>query len=308
MAMGKRTVFVVGPTAAGKTELAIHLARVLNGEIISADSMQIYSELQIGTARPRESELMGMPHHLLGCIPPDGDYNVAMFQEQARSIISEILARGKLPIVSGGTGLYVNSLTYKIDFSEAGPDPALRERLSKEYDADPQKLHEKLLALDPSAAERIHVNDKKRLIRRLEILAGSGREEYDFRAREEGESSILIGLGKERERLYRDIEKRVDQMFEAGLEGEARRVYDRYGGGIPAFSAIGYKEFLPYFRGGATISEVREIIKRNTRRFAKRQLTWFRRDERIKWYFADAYENKEALFEAVAGFIKGVLE
>lgn len=308
MARGKSVVFVVGPTATGKTELAIHLARVLNGEIISADSMQIYDELQIGTARPREQELMGVPHHLLGCIPPNGDYNVAMFQEQAKRIISEVLAKGRLPIVAGGTGLYVNSLTYKIDFSEAGPDPALREKLSAEYDADPAKLHEKLATLDPPAAKRIHVNDKKRLIRRLEILEGGESESYNFRVPVEGERPILIGINRERKKLYRDIEERVDQMFEAGLEGEARRVYDKYGGEIPAFSAIGYKEFLPYFRGKGTIQEVRETVKRNTRRFAKRQLTWFRRDERIKWFFSDQYAGKEALFEAVTGHVKGVLQ
>lgn len=295
--MGKiKLLVILGPTAAGKTELSIRLAKRLNGEIICADSMQIYRELRIGTARPTEEEMQGIPHHLFGFLNPDQSYSVADYQTDARRVIGEIVQRRKMPILVGGTGLYIQALTGDLDFAQAKPDLLLRAQLSQEYeDKGGLFMHQRLAELDPKAAERIHPNDKKRLIRRLEILKEFQKEdEYNFR-RTGGEfDSLKIGIGKEREQLYRDINLRVDQMFACGLEGEVRGIWQKYGSGIQAFSAIGYKEFLPYFKKEVDINEVICKIKQNTRHFAKRQLTWYRRDEQIHWRY---WENYNSIYE-----------
>ncbi len=301
----ENVLFVVGPTAAGKTEISIEIAKKLGGEIVCADSMQIYDELLIGTARPEEKNLQGVPHHLLGFLPPNADYNVAKYQKDALRAISEILSRGKLPIVVGGTGLYINALVYDIDFTKTAPDHGLRDALSQEYDEKgADALHDKLKALDAQSAARIHKNDKKRLIRRLEILLHHDDPGYAFRVPQDRFSLTFIGVSKRRDILYRDIEKRVDRMVERGLEAEARAVYEKYGTDISAFSAIGYKEFLPYFKGETDIDSVIQTIKRNTRRFAKRQLTWFRREEKIRWFFMDDPSSRRANLEAIFGYIQ----
>lgn len=297
-------IIILGPTAAGKTELAIRVAREMKGEIISADSMQIYDEMSIGTARPLPEEQGGIPHHLLGFLAPNAEYSAACYQKDALAAADDILARGKQPIVAGGTGLYINSIAYDIDFTVTGPNPALREALAEEYEKSPDQMHARLFRLDPEAAGRIHKNDKKRLIRRLEILEGGGGRAYDFR-RPQGKYKLhFIGIGKERENLYRDIERRVDLMFEAGLEREARRIFEEYGAEIAAFSAIGYKEFLPYFAGEATLEETKVVIKQNTRRFAKRQMTWFRKEPEIRWFYAEEFSNKEEMAQAVICHIR----
>lgn len=302
--MGRGELIVIlGPTASGKTELAIKVAQALNGEVISADSMQIYREMHIGTARPLPEEQGGIAHHLMGFVAPDANYSVACYQKDAHSAIQQILERGKQPILAGGTGLYLNSILYDMDFAAAKPDVALRERLAKEYENSPEQMHERLRKLDKDAAARIHLNDKKRLIRRLEILESGGTREYDFRRPQCRYHVIRIGVCKEREQLYKDIGRRVDKMFQDGLEEEARRIYSQYGSEIAAFAAIGYKEFLPYFSGSETLEETREKIKQNTRRFAKRQLTWFRREPDIHWFYRDQLEEEE-LVRAVLACIK----
>ena len=291
--MKPKIVCIVGPTASGKTDVSIRIAKAFDGEIICADSMQIYQELQIGTAKPSIEEQAGIPHHLFGIVPPDGEYNVARYKEDAENTIQDILDRGKLPIIVGGTGLYINALSYALDFTAQAPDQAFRDRIAEEYDTPggAERLYKQMIELDPASADRIHMNDKKRLIRRLEILSGEERETYSFREPQQKFNMLRIGINKDRARLYSDINKRVDIMAEMGLETEVTDIYRKYGSDIQAFKAIGYKEFLPYFEGDITIEKTLEIIKRNTRRYAKRQLTWFRRESDIRWFYVDSYTD-----------------
>ena len=287
----KELIVISGPTASGKTDLAIEVARKLD-------------QMSIGTARPLPEEQRGIAHHLIGFLPPDAEYSAACYQRDAMAAIDTIALRGKQPILAGGTGLYLNSILYEMDFSTVEPDKALRARLSEEYENNPAQLHARLAQLDPSSALRIHQNDKKRLIRRLEILESGGEQAYEFRRPQQKYRIDHIGICKERKTLYRDIEKRVDLMFERGLEAEARRIYQKYGPEIPAFSAIGYKEFLPYFNNEITLEQAKQLIKQNPRRFAKRQLTWFRRESEIQWFYLEQYESKEKMAQAVVTCLK----
>ncbi len=308
----QKLLLITGPTAAGKTDLALSIARDFAGEILCADSMQIYRDMHIGTARPLPEEQAGIPHHLFGEIAPDAPYSVAAYQQEAQRRMQDIWARDKLPIAVGGTGLYIHALLYQVDFTDAAPDDALREQLSQQYDAPggADRLYIELLKKDPAAAARIHKNDTKRLIRRLEILQNEAAQEpYAFRRPQEHYDTLVLGVNKDRAQLYRDINLRVDQMMAQGLCREAEAVYRAYGANIPAFLAIGYKEFLPYFAGEATLAEVTEKIKQNTRHFAKRQLTWFRREPQIKWFFAEEYADRAqelaAMEREIAAFLHG---
>ncbi len=276
--MGRGELIVIlGPTASGKTELAIKAAQALNGEVISADSMQIYREMHIGTARPLPEEQGGDSRLSDGICRSRCKLQRCLLSKRCALCHSANSRARQTAHFGGGTGLYLNSILYDMDFAAAKPDVALRERLAKEYENSPEQMHERLRKLDKDAAARIHLNDKKRLIRRLEILESGGSREYDFRRPQCRYHVIRIGVRKEREQLYKDIGRRVDKMFQDGLEEGARCIYSQYGSEIAAFAAIGYKEFLPYFSGSETLEETREKIKQNTRRFAKRQLTWFRR-------------------------------
>lgn len=282
--MANKVIVVVGPTATGKTAVSVELAKRLDGEVISADSMQIYKELRIGTARPDGEEMCGIPHHMMGVVSPDESYSVAQYKYDATEHIESILSRGKLPIVVGGTGLYIGALTCDLDFTGVQADEEYRQELSKLYDEKGgEYVHRILAAQDPEAALRIHMNDKKRLIRRLEINRLGITDKFSMVTYSTKYDFCMIGITKDRPVLYSDIETRVDKMFNMGLEEEVSAIYEKYGK-ISAFSAIGYKEFLPYFNGEQSIDDVRADIKQSTRRFAKRQLTWFRRDERIQWY------------------------
>ena len=308
--MKQKVVFITGPTAAGKTDIAIAVAKYLGGEILCADSMQIYSEMHIGTARPLTEEQQGIPHHLFGTVAPNQAYSVAQYQAEAQTILETLAEKKALPIVVGGTGLYLNALLYDIDFTKTEPNRLLREQLSREYDVPggSEKLYARLKQEDPDAAQRIHPNDKKRLIRRLEILATEETPAvYAFRAPQDKYETLVIGINKERPHLYRDIEIRVDQMMDRGLEQEVRTIYQKYGANITAFSAIGYKEFLPYFGGEVSLEATVELIKRNTRRFAKRQMTWFRREPCIHWFFAESYKSSHQEAEEVLRCIQEFL-
>lgn len=292
---------VAGPTASGKTALAVELAKRHHGEVVSADSMQIYAEMKIGTARPDESEMQGVPHHLLGFLSPSERFSVADYVELAGKCIEEIHSRGKLPIIAGGTGLYVRSLLRGIQFCEMPENPALRKQLEEESERDPVALWEKLRQVDEEAARNIHPNNRKRVIRALEVYLLTG-EPFSQQSKEaaQGESPYrwaMLCLGfHQREVLYERINRRVDMMMEQGLVEEAKAFLEKHPGNT-AIQAIGYKELAPYFRGEIPLEEAVENIKRETRRYAKRQLTWLRREEGAKWLYVDEPGGLERLIQ-----------
>ncbi|XOQ44763.1 MAG: tRNA dimethylallyltransferase [Clostridium sp.] len=291
---------VVGPTATGKSRLAVELAIRFHGEIVSADSMQIYRGLAIGTAQPTREEMKGVPHHLIGFQDPKKPFSVADYVELASACIARIWERGKFPIVVGGTGLYIGSLLHHLHFAPGGRDEALRAALFRKAEEEGSAvLWEELKSFDPQSAERIHPNNVGRLVRAIEVyrLTGVTMTEQIERSRREPSpyDACLIGLSyRDREKLYRAINLRVDAMMKAGLEREAKQVFN-----LPeettARQAIGYKEFFPYFRGECSLDEAVEQVKRESRRYAKRQLTWFRRQETAEWIFID----EEPDFESV---------
>ncbi len=297
----KNVIIILGPTASGKTSLSIELAKKTNGEIISADSMQIYKYMDIGTAKPDEEERSGIMHYLIDEVNPDEEFSVARFKELALKYTKEILDKGKLPIIAGGTGLYINSLIYNINFSETISDWELREKLKQEAEEKGnQFLHDRLSAVDPAAAAKIHVNDLKRIIRALEVYEYTKKPisyhqevskavppEYNY---------IIIGLTMDRERLYQRINKRVDLMLEKGLVEEVKKLVSMgYDKNTIAMQGLGYKEILQYIRGEKLLDEVIYILQRDTRHYAKRQMTWFRRIPGVHWVNVDCMDQQEIL-------------
>lgn len=307
--MSEPVIVIAGPTASGKTELAVRLAGRVNGEIISADSMQIYKHMDIGTAKPDAAEMCGIRHYLIDEVLPDTEFSVAKFRELALKYISEILCRGKQPVIAGGTGLYINSLIYNINFSETVIDQELRDRLKKEaLEKGNRHLYEKLLEIDPEAASRIHENDIKRVIRAIEVHEHTGKPISLHRQLSRLEPPpyryIIFGLRWDREKLYKRIERRVDLMLEKGLLEEVRGLVEKgYDKNTIAMQGLGYKEILAYFRGECTLDEAIYILKRDTRHYAKRQLTWFRRIEGIHWLDIDENTNMEEQVKKVADCI-----
>ncbi len=294
---------IVGPTASGKTALAVEMAKRLNGEVVSADSMQIYREMQIGTARPTEEETEGVPHHLMGHIAMTEGYSVAQYVQDARTVIADIHRRGRLPIVAGGTGLYVSSLVNGIEFTEMPRDEALSLRLeTKAREEGGEALLKELATFDPESAARLHPNNLGRIVRAMEVYYTTGvtMTEQMRRSRAHAPDWRLGMLGitcADRAVLYDRINRRVTQMMDMGLEAETRRVLSQPGGKT-ALQAIGYKELAPYIRGECALDEALENLRRATRRYAKRQLTWFRRDERIYWLEADRFPDRAAMYDA----------
>ena len=277
---------VCGPTASGKTKLAVDLALAFDGEVVSADSMQIYKGMDIASAKPTEEEKRGVPHHLMGFLEPTCAFSVADYVEMARKVIADIVSRGKLPIICGGTGLYINSLVDNIVFDDTGSDPAYREELNAlAAEKGNAYVLEMLRAVDPEAASQLHENNLKRIIRALEVykLSGITMTEQKERSRlyPSPYGPCMMMIDYPREELYERIDKRVDLMLEAGLVEEAREFFthDDY---ITASQAIGYKELKPYLDGLQTLGECTDKLKRETRRYAKRQLTWFKKDSRIE--------------------------
>lgn len=275
-------VVLAGPTASGKTALAIALAKQLRGEVVSADSMQVYEELRIGTARPLPEELEGVPHHLMGFVPMDRAYSVAQYAEDARAAIAAVGERGRLPILCGGTGLYIQAVTDNLHFSEEDRDRTLRDLLRDRAAREGgQALLSDLRGIDPETADRLHENDIGRIVRALELYYATGitiTEQNRLSRREEApyDTCMLLLDFHERQVLYDRINRRVDQMLEQGLLEEARRVLAG-ANAATALQAIGYKELKPYFDGDLSQKEAVENLKRETRRYAKRQLSWFHR-------------------------------
>ena len=298
------TIVVVGPTASGKTSLGVELAKRFNGEVVSADSMQIYKEMQIATAKPTEDEMQGIPHHMIDFVSPDENYSVALYKEEAMKIIEDIASRGKTPVIVGGTGLYVNTLLENIEFFDMESDDELRKELSEKAERlGVEAIYDELLRIDPEAAEKIHKNNVKKIIRALEVYYKTGRtitSQVEC-SKEKGAvlEPVIIGLtADDRQFLYDRINLRVDLMVNDGLIAEAERFYSIYGVKT-ANQAIGYKEILPYLNGDEEQSDSLERLKMQTRRYAKRQLTWFRRNENVNWLSIDRY-TKDELFEAAA--------
>ncbi len=304
---------IVGPTAVGKTDMAITVAdRMENAEIISADSIQVYRSMDIGSAKPTAKEQRGIIHHMLDVAAPrEGGFSVAVYQTEANKCIAEIISRDGFPIICGGTGLYVSSLTFPLDFTRVDGDPRLREELNSAEDASPGCLHEMLLKLDPAAAVRLHKNDRKRIVRAIELnrVTGKTLDELggDFQnsaGREIAYAPQIYGLTMPRDVLYTRINARVDAMMESGLLDEVRMLLDSgCDRGLPAMQGLGYKQLAAHLAGEYDLATAVDTIKRETRRFAKRQLTWFRRDKRIIWLDTCEHSHDELAAIIYAGFI-----
>ena len=302
-------VAVVGPTASGKTGLAVALAKAFDGEVLSFDSMQLYRGMDVATAKPTPEEMEGIPHHLISAVDPADTYSVARFQEDASRIIADITARGKHVIMVGGTGLYLDSFVQNLQFLDTGDTSKVRERLKRELeDAGPEAMYARLKALDPDYAESIHPNNMGRVLRALEIYETTGQtmsQQIAQSRREPGNYDVCyIGLtARDRDILYERINTRVDRMLENGLLEEAER-WLRDTPGATASQAIGIKEMLPYLRGEADLPSCVETLKTATRHYAKRQLTWFRRNPEVHWLYLDEADGPEALAEQAIQIIE----
>ncbi|MGN9164103.1 tRNA (adenosine(37)-N6)-dimethylallyltransferase MiaA [Tissierellaceae bacterium HCP3S3_D8] len=299
--MKDKLLIITGPTAVGKTALSVDLASKLDGEIISADSMQIYKYMDIGTAKVTDDEMKGIPHHLIDIVYPDEEYTVSNYQRDATRLIGELNRKNKLPIVVGGTGLYINSLVYKLNFVKVAPNEEIRQRyetLAEEYGNE--YIHNILSEVDIESSKKIHIRDRKRIIRALEIfeLTGKTMSEYnkDFRREVEDYRLSMICLNMDRSKLYERINRRVDIMIEQGLIDEVQEILNLgYDKNLVSLQGIGYKEIIDYLENRSTLEEAINRIKQGSRNYAKRQLTWFRRDKRIKWVNIDEFHNFDEL-------------
>lgn len=307
--MQEKLLTIIGPTAVGKTKLSIHLAQRFDGEVISGDSMQVYRGMNIGTAKIKSEEMKDISHHLINILRPDQDYSVTQFQEEAVRIISQLNGQGKLPILVGGTGLYVQSVTHHFQFAEANENEVIRARWQAYVESNGvDALYEELKQRDPDYAHQLHPNNYRRVIRALEILELTGKSMSHYQ-QEWNKSSpyriVMIGLTMEREKLYQRINQRVDQMMDEGLIEEVQTLLAT---GIPAQStslqAIGYKEIVLYLKGETSKVEAIELLKRNTRRFAKRQLTWFKRLKEITWFDVTNLEQWPQIEEIITKHVK----
>lgn len=298
-------VAVVGPTASGKSTLAIELCKKLNGEVVSADSMQIYKKIAIATAKPAADEMQGVAHHLIGIIEPEDNFSVVQFRALAGDCINQIMGRGNVPVIVGGTGLYVDALLQNIEFPDVKSDFLLRENLRLKAQGEGARvLHDELMNIDPETATKIHTNDVGRIIRALELYYTTGQKPSVYarlsRLKSSPYAPVMIGLNyRDRQLLYDRIDSRVDEMVEKGLLEEAKMFYKTYASGTSQ-QAIGYKELFAYFEGQNTLDQALEKLKRDTRRYAKRQLTWFGKNEDIHWIYRDEFKtNKEITAEAL---------
>ncbi|MDI3115539.1 tRNA (adenosine(37)-N6)-dimethylallyltransferase MiaA [Clostridioides difficile] len=301
-------IILTGPTAVGKTDLSIKLAKDMDAEIISADSMQIYEYMDIGSAKVTEEEMQGVKHYLIDEVKPDYPFSVSEFQQRAKKYIYEINEKGKCALVTGGTGLYLNSLIYNMDFAQSDANNELREELQNQLaEKGIDYMHNKLKELDEESANRIHKNNTKRVIRALEVCL-SGKKMNDFSSDlkfNEEYQPIIIVLNRDREHLYQRINMRVDIMLKNGLVEEVKKLLSMgFKKDMISMQGIGYKEILKYLDGEYTYEEAIEIIKRDSRRYAKRQITWFKRYKTAKWFDLDQYENIDELKNEIILYIK----
>ena len=311
--MSKKIVVICGPTASGKTALSIALAKAFDGEVVSADSMQIYRRMDIGTAKPTREEMDGVPHHMLDVAEPGEAYSVSRYVEEATACVEDILARGKLPIVCGGTGLYIDGLIRGTDYQPAGTDNGIREQLEGEWEAQgAEEMMARLAAVDPDSAARLHLSDKRRILRALEVYIATGETITVHNARTKAipprYEAVMIGLNTEpRQILYDRIDRRVGVMLEQGLLQEVQSLLEDGLLDGTAAQAIGYKELLAYFRGEMTLETAADLIRQKSRNYAKRQLTWFRRDERVKWIVYNAPEAAQAVLQEATNYLTQTL-
>lgn len=307
-----RVVAVVGPTASGKTALGVQLARHFDGEIVSADSMQVYRGMPVATAQPEPEEMAGVPHHLIGFLDPGETFSVSDYVQLAREAIAGIAGRGKLPVIVGGTGLYVDSLLQNISFAEQPQDEQLREELYRQARADGgEALYRELCEIDPEAAQQVHPHNFVRLVRAVEIyrLTGKTLTEHKRESRREPSpyQACMLGLScRDRQVLYDRIDRRVDRMAENGLLEEARALRAS-GSRRTAGNAIGHKELEPYFLGEEGLEECLERVRRESRRYAKRQLTWFRRNPEIHWLYLDDFDSFDAVIKNSQKYVETFL-
>ncbi len=304
--MKKKLVVIAGPTAVGKSRVAIEIATSLGGEIVNADSMQVYRHMDIGTAKPEKEDLKRVPHHMIDIVDPDEDFNAGTYTEMARWVIDRIHERGRVPVVVGGTGLYIRTLTRGI-FHGPGKNEAIRRHLEEMMERDGlPTLYDLLREVDPEGASRIHPRDRLRIVRALEVYHLTGvpisRWQRTHGFREEPYETLKIGLYMERELLYKRIEERVDEMMEKGLLEEVRTLLKMgYGPELKPMQGLGYREMCSFLRGEMELDEAVRLIKRNTRRYAKRQFTWFRKEEGMEWFRPD---DLHSLLERIRVFLR----
>lgn len=308
--MKEPLIVLTGPTASGKTALSIELAKAIGGEIISADSMQVYRQMDIGTAKIRPEEMEGIPHYLVDVLEPDDPFNVVVFQQMAKAAMKKIRENGHIPIIVGGTGFYIQAILNDIDFKE-NEDDGYRSHLEAmaASDGGPERLYEMLKEVDPESTEKIHCHNTKRVIRALEYFHQTGQKISEHNEQESRKESpynfAYFVLNRPREVLYERIDQRVDQMMEEGLVQEVRKLKDRgYDRSLVSMQGLGYKELVPAIRGDISLDEAVCTLKRDTRHFAKRQLTWFRREKDVCYLDKDIYKDTQQLLTVIKKELK----
>ncbi|WP_096269809.1 tRNA (adenosine(37)-N6)-dimethylallyltransferase MiaA [Paucisalibacillus globulus] len=309
--MKQKVIAIVGPTAVGKTRLSIEVAKKFGGEIISGDSMQVYKGMDIGTAKIKEEEMAGIPHHMIDIKSPNEDFSVADFQYYVQKYIEEISARNHIPIIVGGSGLYIQAVLQNYNFSKEKRDDALTKRLEDEMNQKGiEPLFDRLKTIDPNQAEKIHPNNFRRVLRALEIFEKTGLTMTEYQKQQASSSpyeSLLIGLEMDRELLYKRINQRVDGMVREGLLEEVKGLIEKGYENYQSMKAIGYKELIPYFTGEVPLETSIELLKRNSRRYAKRQYTWFKNKMDVNWYEltpSTMTEKFNDILTDLAGFIE----
>lgn len=295
--MKKPLIILTGPTASGKTDLSVKLAKAINGEIISADSIQVYKYMDIGSAKVTESEMDGVPHYLIDELYPDEEFNIYVFKNRAKEYVEDIVSRGKIPIICGGTGFYIQSLLYDVEFCEENDNNEIRGELEALYEQNGASyMHKLLREIDIESANVIHENNVKRVIRAIEYFKVTGEKISEHNRRESEKESPYdfkyYVLNMDREKLYERIDLRVDIMFEKGLVDEVQKLLDKgYSENLVSMQGIGYKEVVSYLKGEISLEDAKYIIKRDTRHFAKRQMTWFRREKHVSMINYEDFDN-----------------